>query len=381
MATDAASSSAFMPRSRSDVLSTRALNRATLERQMLLERSELPVLEAIERLIGLQAQLPNPPYIGLWSRLTGFEKDGLTRLMMRKRVVRSTMMRGTQHLVTARDYLQLRPVLQPMLERICRGNFGRRMVGIDGAELLETGRALLATTPRTVTELRALLLERWPEGDPDALGFSLQFLLPLVHVPPRGTWGRGGAVPATLAESWLRRPLSDDRSPDELIVRYLGGFGPASVADVQAWSGLTGLRTAMERLRPQLRVFHDESGRELFDLPDAPLPDADTPAPPRLLPEYDNLLLSHADRTRVISDEHRKVLWTKNGLLASALVDGTVAATWKIVRDRKSATLTIDALRRIARKDRAELVEEAERLLAFTDAELSVRTVRFVSAR
>jgi hypothetical protein len=348
---------------------------------MLLERSELPVLEAIERLIGLQAQLPNPPYIGLWSRLTGFEKDGLTRLMMRKRVVRSTMMRGTQHLVTARDYLQLRPVLQPMLERICRGNFGRRMVGIDGAELLETGRALLATTPRTVTELRALLLERWPEGDPDALGFSLQFLLPLVHVPPRGTWGRGGAVPATLAESWLRRPLSDDRSPDELIVRYLGGFGPASVADVQAWSGLTGLRTSMERLRPQLRVFHDDSGRELFDLPDAPLPDADTPAPPRLLPEYDNLLLSHADRTRVISDEHRKVLWTKNGLLASALVDGTVAATWKIVRDRKSATLTIDALRRIARKDRAELVEEAERLLAFTDAELSVRTVRFVSAR
>src|SRR5215213_9685232 len=218
-----------MPRAKSDILSTRALNRATLERQMLLERAELPVLEAIERLIGLQAQLPNPPYVGLWSRLAAFEKDDLTRLMMRRRVVRSTMMRATQHLVTARDYLQLRPVLQPMLERLCRGNFGKRMTEIDNAELLALGRTLLAETPRTVTELRGLLLERWPNGDPDALGFSLQFLLPLVHVPPRGTWGRGGAVPATLAESWLRRPMSDDQSPDELIVRYLGAFGPATV--------------------------------------------------------------------------------------------------------------------------------------------------------
>jgi len=369
-----------MPPPSSDVLSTRALNRATLERQMLLERAELPVLEAIERLIGLQAQLPNPPYIGLWSRLDAFEKDDLTRLMMRKRVVRSTMMRATQHLVTARDYLQLRPVLQPMLERICRGNFGKRMAGIDAAELLETGRALLGAEPRTVTELRALLLERWPDGDPDALGFSLQFLLPLVHVPPRGTWGRGGAVPATLAESWLRRPLSDDRSPDELIVRYLGSFGPATVADVQSWSGLTGLREAIERLRPQLRTFRNEAGKELFDLPDGPLPDPDTPAPPRFLPEYDNLVLGHADRSRMLTDAHRKALWTKNGLLASALVDGTVAATWKIVRDRKRATLTIDPLRRISRKDRAALVAEGERLLAFTDPELAARDVRFTLA-
>jgi len=369
-----------MPRSKPNVLSTRALNRAVLERQMLLERVELPVLETIERLIGLQAQLPNPPYIGLWTRLVAFEKDDLTRLMMHKRVVRSTMMRATQHLVTARDYLQLRPVLQPMLERICRGYFGKRMADIDRAELLETGRALLEEAPRTVTELRALLLERWPDGDPDALGFSLQFLLPLVHVPPRGTWGRGGAVPATLAESWLRRPLSNDQSPDELIVRYLGAFGPATVADVQEWSRLTGLKAAMERLRPQLRTFRDEAGKELFDLPDGPLPDPDVPAPPRFLPEYDNIVLGHADRRRMLSDELRKALWTKNGLLASALVDGTVAATWKIVRDRKRATLTIDPLRRIARKDRAALAEEAERLLAFTDPEVTVRDVRFAPA-
>ena len=187
----------------SDVLTTRALNRATLERQMLLRRAELPVLEAIERLIGLQAQLPNPPYVGLWTRLEGFQKAHLTRLIEKRRVVRSTMLRASQHLVTARDYLQLRPVLQPMIDRACRYTHGRGTAGIDREELLAAGRTLLADQPRTITELQALLGERWPKHDPLALGYSIQLLLPLVHVPPRGTWGRGGAVPAVLAESWL----------------------------------------------------------------------------------------------------------------------------------------------------------------------------------
>ena len=205
-------------------------------------------------------------------------------------------------------------------------------------------------------------------------------MLPLVHVPPRGTWGRGGAVPATLAEEWLGRPLAKSSSPDKMIGRYLAVFGPASVADVQEWSGLTGLREAVERMRPKLRIFHDEAGKELFDLPDAPLPDPDTPAPPRFLPEYDNLILGHADRSRMLTDEHRKALWTKNGLLATALVDGTVAATWKIVRGRRRAVLTIDPLRRIAKTDRTALVAEGERLLAFTDPETATRDVRLVSA-
>ena len=164
-----------------------------------------------------------------------------------------------------------------------------------------------------------------------------------------------------------------------MIARYLGAFGPASVADVQEWSGLTGLREALDRLRPKLRTFHDEAGRELFDLPDAPLPDPDTPAPVRFLPEYDNLILGHADRSRMLTDEHRKALWTRNGLLASALVDGTVAATWKIVRDRKRAVLTIDPLRRLAKRERAALAEEGERLLEFTDPE-PAHDVRFTAA-
>jgi hypothetical protein len=359
------------------VLTRRALNRAVLARQMLLERAEMPVLPAIERLIGLQAQLPNPPYVGLWARLASFEKDDLTRLIEQRRVVRSTMMRSTQHLVAARDYLWLRPVLQPMLDRICRGSFGRATAGVDQAELLAVGRALLDEQPRTITELQALLGARWPKHPRLALGYTIQAMLPLVHVPPRGTWGRGGAVPATHAEQWLRRPLSKTRSPGRMIVRYLAAFGPASVADVQEWSGLTGLRDDVERLRPKLRTFRDEAGRELFDLPDAPRPDPDTAAPPRFLPEYDNLILGHADRSRMLTDEHRKALWTRNGLLASALVDGMVAATWRIVRDRKRAVLTIEPLRRIAKKDRAALAAEGERLLDFTDREAPSREVRF----
>jgi hypothetical protein len=365
-------------KSASDVLSRRALNRAVLSRQMLLERVDVPVPVAIEGLVGLQAQLPNPPYIGLWSRLAAFEKNDLTRLIEQRRVVRSTMMRATQHMVTARDYLWLRPVLQPMLDRRCRNALGKGTAGIEQAELLEAGRALLAEQPRTITELQALLGERWPKHDRQALGYTVQGMLPLVHVPPRGTWGRGGAVPATLAEQWLGRPLSPRRAPDRMIVRYLAAFGPATAADVQEWSGLTGLREAIERLRPKLRTFRDEAGRELFDLPTAPRPDPDTPAPVRFLPEYDNLILGHADRSRMLTDEHRKALWTRNGLLASALVDGTVAATWKIVRDRKHAVLTIDLLRRVAKRERVALAEEGERLLDFTDPE-AARDVRFTA--
>lgn len=364
----------------SNLLSTRALNRAALARQMLLERAELPVLEGIERLIGLQAQLPNPPYVGLWTRLVGFEKAQLTRLIEKRRVVRSTMMRATQHLVTARDYLQLRPVLQPMLDRNCRHTHGKGTKGIDQEMLLAAGRSLLAGEPRTITELQSLLGERWPKHDALALGYSIQLLLPLVHVPPRGTWGRGGAVPATLAESWLRRPLSDDRSPEEMIVRYLGAFGPATVKDVQMWSGLTGLRVAVEGLRPQLVTFRDAEGRELFDLPDAPLPDADTPAPPRYLPEYDNLLLAYADRSRMLTDKEQRAIWTRNGLVATALVDGRVAATWRITRTRTSATLEIEGLKRIAKTDRVALIEEGERLLAFTDPDVASRSIRFAAA-
>jgi Winged helix DNA-binding domain len=344
---------------------------------MLLRREKIPILDGIERLVALQAQLPNPPYVGLWTRLADFERDELTTLIGKKRVVRSTMMRATQHLVTARDYLWLRPVLQPMLDQRCRHNYGRGTAGIETTALVEAGRAMLEERPHTVTELKARLAERWPKHDPLALGYSIQMLLPLVHIPPRGTWGMGGAVPAVLAEPYLGRRLASDRSPAKMVLRYLAAFGPATVADAQEWSGLKGLRPVVDALRPKLRVLRDEQGRELFDLPDAPLPDPDTPAPVRFLPEYDNLVLAHADRTRMLTREAQQAIWTKNGLLATALVDGTVAAAWKIVRERKRATLEIDPVRRIAKSDRAALVEEGLQLLAFTDPDAESREVRF----
>jgi hypothetical protein len=286
----------------------------------------------------------------------------------------------TQHLVTARDYLWLRPALQAVIDRFWATSYGKRIRTIDHNALLAAARTLLITQPRTITEMRTLLAERWPTHDADAMAYTIQFQLSLVHVPPRGTWGRGGAVPATLAEHWLGKPLAEVASLDKLVVRYLAAFGPATIMDMQEWSGLTKLREPFERLRPRLRSFRDEVGRELFDLPDAPRPALDVPAPPRFLPEYDNLLLAYADRSRVIGDDERRVIWTKNGMLAAALVDGRVAAAWKIVRERDDATLLIDPLKRIARSDRVGLVEEAERLLAFTDPEVSSRSVRFVGA-
>jgi hypothetical protein len=345
---------------------------------MLLQREKVSVIDGIERLVALQAQLPNPPYVGLWTRLVDFQRDDLTKLIEKRRVVRSTMLRATQHLVTARDYLRLRPVLQPMLDQRCRHNFGRATSGIETAELVEAGRAMLEERPHTITELKARLAERWPKHESNALGYSVQLLLPLVHIPPRGTWGMGGAVPAVLAEPYLGRRMSNDVSPAKLVLRYLAAFGPATVADVQEWSGLKGLRTVVDALRPKLRVLRDEQGRELLDLPDAPLPDPDTPVPVRFLPEYDNLILAYADRTRMLTREAQEAIWTKNGLLATALVDGTVAAAWKIVRERKRATLAIDPVRRIAKSDRAALVEEGLRLLAFTDPEVAAHDVRFV---
>jgi hypothetical protein len=362
------------------VLTTRQLNRATLARQLLLERQKLPVLDAIERVIALQAQLPNPPYVGLWARLVDFRKDALTTLIEKRRVVRSTMMRYTQHLVTARDYLQLRPVVQPASTRLWKSVYAKRIARLDLDELLGTAREILAKEARTITEMQAILGARWPKADANAMAYSVQLLLPLVHVPPRGTWGRGGAVPARTAESWLRRPMSADTAPEELIIRYLSAFGPASVADASTYTGLTGLRAPFEALRPQLRVFRNEAGKELFDVPDAPLPDAETPVRPIFLPEYDNTLLAHADRSRVVSEENRKRIWTSNGMLSTLLVDGMVAGRWRIARDRKRAVLEIQPYGRISKHDRAAVVEEGHRLLAFTDGDELAHDVRWVSA-
>jgi len=362
------------------VLSRRALNRATLERQLLLRRWDLPVTEAVERLAGLNAQDPGPPYIGLWARLAAFNHDALTRCLDDRSVVRSSLLRGTQHLVTAADYLVWRPILQPMLERRQQGYFGRATKGVDPTELAEAAQRLLADQTLTRPALGKLLAERWPDHEPAALAWSAQFVLPLLHPPPSGTWGNAGPIPLVLAESWLGRPLPTDPSPEPLIMRHLAAFGPASVNDIQAWSGLTRLREPVERLGTKLRRFHGEHGRQLYDLPDAPRPDPDTPAPPRFLPAVDNLLLAHADRTRLITDEHRKRVCVGAVVEPTVLVDGDVVAIWRITRERDRATLEVELLTRLSDTDRSAMTEEGMRLLAFA-APADDHHIRFIPPR
>jgi hypothetical protein len=350
---------------RSKVLEPRALNRALLQRQMLLGRQRLSAFDAVERLAGMQAQEPDAPYVGLWTRLEDFEPDELARLISDRRAVRSPLMRSTIHLVSGRDCLKLRPVMQPVLARAFSGSpFRRKLEGLDFDELLAAGRASLEERPRTRAELSALLAERCPDRDPLSLAYAITFLAALVQVPPRGIWGESGQATWTTTESWLGSPLDPTPSPEQIFLRYLEAFGPATVADARAWSGLGGLREVFERLRPKLITFRDDHGRELFDVPGAPLPDPDTPAPPRFLPAFDNALLSHNDRTRIISEEHRKSL-SRDRSMRGVLLDGFACATWKTGQSGGKLTLVIEPFESLTGKDRDVLTHEGERLLGF----------------
>ena len=360
------------------VLSPRELNRATLARQMLLERENLGVTEAVGRLVGLQAQVPNPPYMGLWTRLCDFGRDDLTAAMERREVVRAPLMRSTLHLMNAEDYRLLQPSLRPALVRALSSFFGPRARGLDVERLAAQARRYLEERPRTFAELSDLLSEIAPDGDPAAVAYAVRTYVPLVQVPPAGLWGSGGSPAYALAESWLGGPLSGPEGLRELVSRYLAAFGPATVKDVQAWSGLVRLKEQIEGFKGDLVSFRDEGGNELLDMPNAPLPSADTPAPPRLVPEYDNLVLSHADRTRVIPDEHRKEVFLSAGRVrATILVDGFVSGVWKVERTKKTATLAMETFEPLSREDQAALREEAERLVRFVGDGAESFDVRF----
>ncbi|MFI6316310.1 winged helix DNA-binding domain-containing protein [Nonomuraea sp. NPDC050556] len=345
------------------VLTQRVLNRTTLERQLLLSRSSLSPLSAVERLVAVQGQEPNSPYYSLWTRLDSFTHDDLTSLMYGKRVVRASLIRGTQHLATADDYLWLRPMMQTRLRAARQSAFGKDTATVDLEELAELARKHLSGRTLTRPQLAALLAERWPDVEKMTLGWSAQMTLPLVHTPPNGTWNKGGATPFTLAEEWLERPLEWSAPVELLIERYLATYGPAGVMDIQMWSGLTRLREVVAGM--DLRHYTDETGRDLVDLPSATLASGEEDAPVRFLPYFDNLVVAFADRSRLMTPEQRKQICVGSMVYPTFLVDGTVGGMW----DLKDGTLVMQPFAPLRASAAADLAEEGARLLAFAGFE------------
>src|SRR3954447_10779667 len=352
-----------------ETLDARALNRALLARQLLLERAgDLGAAAALERLAGVQAQAPRAPYVALWSRLgPGWEPAELEALLLDRTAVRTWLMRATVHLATARDALAWAPVMADVRRRRYDGSaFARRLAGIDLDAAVAALHALVAEEPRTRAELGRALAERFPGGDEEALGLLGAYRAHLAQLPPRGLWTDGGPARLAPMTQWLGAPAVPGAAPAEtardVLRRYLAAFGPATPADMATWSGMAAVADLLAPMREELVVLRDERGRELLDLPGAPRPDPRTPAPPRFLPEYDNALLSHADRTRIIDVPRRVPLPPGNGgTRGMLLVDGFWRAEWALERP---GTLRIRPFAPwAARHDRA-IMREGEALLA-----------------
>lgn len=355
------------------VLTLRQLNRATLARQMLLERVDTPALDAIRFLVGLQAQEPPDPYIGLWSRLTAFDTAELETLILDREVVRLVVQRGTVHAVTADDCLLLRPLAQPILTQqlYSHRDYKGKFDAVDLDHVMAFARDVLSE-PHTTRRLREAIGERFPQHDAAALAFACRNLLPFIQVPPRGLWATPGQVVGTTAEAWVGRPVEPNPSVDEVMMRYVAAFGPATVQDAATWSRYTGLREVFDRLRPRLRTFRDDDGWEYFDVPDGPLPDEDTPAPVRFLPQFDNVLLSHADRRRFFAGGDYSEIWLNtSGFLGNVLVDGLLVGMWRfdqptrVVQQGKTPGVLTITTRPLTRRQMRDVEAEAHRFIGF----------------
>jgi hypothetical protein len=363
------------------VLSQRELNRALLARQLLLERADMPATEAIECVAGLQSQASAPPFVGLWTRLADFRESELQDLIDSRAVVRGTMMRHTIHLVTPADYLWLRPTIQPALDKNYGAQTNKRLAGFDIQPFLDAAQKGFGERPLTFAEVKQLIRDLDSACDIDAVSYAVRTHLKLIGVPNALRWRFGGRAPFVLADAWLDQPVPDTEDPPEMVRRYLAAFGPATPADATAWSGVGGMRPVFEELRPGLRTFRDQAGRELFDVPDGLLPDAGTPAPVRFLPQFDNTLLSHKDRTRVVADEHRQRVYIMPGrVMGTILLDGFVAAGWKIERKGRQAMLVVEEFRPIKKKERREIEPEAEALIQFVEPDVHTRGIRYETA-
>jgi hypothetical protein len=366
----------------SDTLTLRQINRATLARQMLLAREKTTPVKAIERLVAMQAQWPKPPFLGLWSRVEGFKRDDLTSLFHKRTVVRATFLRATIHVVTAKDFLALRPAIQPVLEAGMQAILKERLDGIDVTALTKQVRKMLEREPLTFAAIREEFLRADPKADERAMGYAVRMLLPLVQVPVEGqAWAFPSQACFAPAEQWLAKAVAAKAvQPDALLLRYLEGYGPASADDMRAWSGLArpAVKEAIDRLRGKLSVFRHVNGkRELFDLPNAPRPDGDVPAPMRLIPEYDNVITTRADERFVAKGDRPRVFLSALRIAATVLVDGFAAGTWKLEATKKAATVTIEPFKPLAARVKKEIEAEAELVLKFAEPEVRTREVRF----
>jgi hypothetical protein len=352
------------------VLTDRELNRALLARQFLLTRARLTPVAAIERLAGLQAQWAPAPYVGLWSRLAKFEIADLERALATRRVVKATLMRGTLHLVSAKDY----PALSVATTRARPERWTPLSRRVPDSPTIHRAILGYARTARTRDELVAFLVAQGVASDlsPAALWWMIASHGWLVHVPPSGTWAHRVSGDLIAADAWIRsaREPALASAVRHTVRRHLGAFGPATVDDIASWSAMRAavIRTALESLGTAVRTFSDRRGRRLYDLKGAPLPDAETPAPVRFLPKWDSTLLAYAppERVRILSEAHRKTVIGKNGDVAqTVLIDGMVAGTWSMLAKPRLATVVVSPFGRVAKADRAALVEEGERLARF----------------
>jgi hypothetical protein len=360
---------------RRELLTLRQLNRATLARQMLLARSGTSVVEATEHLVALQAQIARPPFVGLWSRVEGLQRDDVVKALLDKRLVRGTSLRGTLHLMSAADFARFRATLQTALDRAVK-MLGDRTAGVEMEPLLAVARKYFRE-PRTFDAFRDHLAETFPEGDFRAMAYAARMQIPLLQVPTETVWGFPTQADFITAEAWLgKSKKGGGATQEDLVLRYLSAYGPATFADAQAWSGIPGLRPVFEALRSRLVTFRGEHGGELFDLPDAPRPSGDVPAPVRLLPEWDNAIGCRAD-ARLLPLQHRSSVFQPGlRVLPTVLVDGVVAGTWKIERRRAARSLIVSLFGSQPARARQEIAAEADALLRFAEPESEARQVQ-----
>ena len=365
------------------MLSTRALNRALLARQLLLKRATLTPVAAIEQLACLQAQWSPAPYIGLWTRLARFAISDLEAALADHTVVKATVMRGTLHLLGATEFPFFAVATAAARSDLWRNP--KLEAGIDMAELEARLGRFIAKAPRTFEEL-AQQIDAAAPGDRDRQRYLIRRLVfnrgAVVHTPPSGTWRHYRTGGYVAGRGWVakwREPAVDEAT-DHVVRRHLGAFGPATVDDIGSWSSIRTplIRESLARL-DGIRRFRDERNRELFDLERAPRPDPETAAPVRFLPKWDSTLLGYAapERVRILPEGHRRTVIQKNGdVLQTILVDGMVAGTWATSVSRGEAILAITPFAKLARTDRAALVEEGERLIRFIEPEATRHGVK-----